>query len=226
MKFQAFIKAEVKMMEQFNTRSYIPIMVEVNSLQWIIIGGGAVATRKVNMLLKQGALQITVVAPQLSQELKEKEQAGSIKVIHEHYKLNHLQGKHIVYAATDDIALNRTICRDAKLLNILVCNVSEQEQGNYITPSFFQKDELLFAVSSQGKSPLLSKTLAKQWEDYVDERLISQLPLLEQLRDDLKRDIEKPELRQQILREATPQILKEQVTDYALWYRSLLKHNC
>ena len=213
-------------MEHIHEKGYIPIMVEVNSLSWIIIGGGTVATRKVSMLLDQDVSSITVVAPVISTELQQFMQKGLIDIIQAEYKLAHLEGKHIVYAATDDVALNRMICREAKLLHLLVCNVSEQEVGNFITPSFFKRDDLLFSVSSQGKSPILTKMIADEWANHIDEKYVNYLPMLEQLRQDLKRDIENQALRKQMMHEATQSLLNGQVTDYQAWYKALLKHNC
>lgn len=212
-------------MEHPYEKRFIPLMLDASSIKWLIIGGGTIATRKVNAMLKQDAAHIDVVAPHLSQELKIHYENKAINYIQDEYKTTYLEGAHIVYAATDDAALNKTICIDAKLLNILVCNVSEQEQGNFITPSFFQRDSLIFSISSQGKSPILTKIIADEWANYIDDRFTKQLPLLEKLRQDLKRDIQQPSLRQQILREATPQLLYDHINDYNKWYKSLLKHN-
>jgi len=220
------MKGKVLMMEHAKAKGYIPIMVEVNSLHWLIVGGGTIATRKVNTLLRQGVTHITVVAPDLSEELIEANTLGYIKYCPDKYKISHLQGKQIVYAATDDHVLNRTICRDAKLYHLLVCNVSEQEQGSFITPSFFQREDIIFSVSSQGKSPIVTKIIGDEWAKYVDDRFAKQLPMLERLRQDLKRDIQQPALRHQILREATPQLLYDEIKDYNVWYTALLKHNC
>lgn len=213
-------------MDQQHSKQYFPIMVDATSLHWVIIGGGSVATRKVRTLLEQGVKHLSVVAPEISAELVQFAQQQKIKAYADEYKISYLEGKQIVYAATDDIVLNRTICRDAKLLNLMVCNVSEQNAGNFITPSFFQREDLIFAISSQGKSPILTKLLLDEWVEHIDQHIVELLPVLEQLRQDLKRDIEKPTLRQQIMREATERLLSEEVHDYQEWYKSLLKYNC
>lgn len=213
-------------MNQQQSKQYFPLMVDVSSLHWVIIGGGDVATRKVRTLLNQGVTGLTVVAPVLSTELLQYAEQQKISIYRDEYKLSYLEGKHIVYAATDDMVLNRLICRDAKLLHLFVCNVSEQESGNFITPSFFQRDDLIFAVSSQGKSPILTKLLSDDWAQHIDEHIVQLLPLLEQLRQDLKRDIENPKLRQHIIREATERLMSGEVVDYPEWYKSLLKFNC
>jgi len=56
-----------------------PVFIKLNNQPCLVIGGGEVALRKIRMLLKAKA-NITVVAPELCDELSEMKKAD--KIIH------------------------------------------------------------------------------------------------------------------------------------------------
>lgn len=62
-----------------------PILADIKGKKCVVIGGGTVAERKIKTLLKYGA-NITLISPEISNNLKEIVQKGKIDYIKTGYK--------------------------------------------------------------------------------------------------------------------------------------------
>lgn len=145
--------------------AYFPMMVQLEGAPVLVAGGGETALRKVKILLEFGAA-VEVVAPLFHPEL------ASLPVGRQERKFQRedLEGKpwRLVVAATDDRAVNRTISEGCRSLGIPVNVVDDPELCTFIFPAIVKKQEVVCAVSSGGRSPLVA-----QW---VKRRLLQVLP--------------------------------------------------
>ncbi len=141
----------------------------------LLVGGGNVGTRKARLLLSAGA-DLTVVAPEISEELAGLlEQAGSTWLqttydIDGHGKkgLVHLFGHlTLVVAATPNHSVNEHISNDARAHGIPVNVVDSPELCTFIFPSIVDRSPLLIAISSSGRSPVLARLLRRKIEALV-----------------------------------------------------------
>ena len=129
----------------------------------LVVGGGAVGTRKVVTLLDCGA-NVTVISPVVSDQLRDFAISGLIKLWERSYQSGDLDGMFLVIGATDDEGLNRQISSDANHLNTL-CNIADRpEVCNFILPAIVERDDLIITISTSGKSPALAKKLRKRLE--------------------------------------------------------------
>ncbi len=78
-----------------------------------------------------------------------------------------LHGKTLVVAATADIVTNDQVYRDATASSILVNVVDSPELCTFIFPSIVDRDPLLIAISSSGRSPVLARILRRKIEALV-----------------------------------------------------------
>ncbi len=132
--------------------SAYPLVLEGSSISALVVGGGAVATRKVKALLDSGA-RVHVVAPNIDEELDRLAQGDELATItREPYDARHLGAATFVIAATNDAVLNATIARDARALHKLVNVVDAPELGNCVTPAVYRSGEIVVAVST-GRVP-------------------------------------------------------------------------
>ncbi len=69
----------------------LPIFFNIKNRHCVVIGGGDVATRKINMLLKADA-DVTVVSPSLVEAIQVLLEDGKVKVIKADYEKNQLIG--------------------------------------------------------------------------------------------------------------------------------------
>ena len=58
--------------------NYLPVFFDLKGQKVLVVGGGAVALRKVSLLERTGAL-ITLVAPQIAPELIERAASGMLQ---------------------------------------------------------------------------------------------------------------------------------------------------
>ena len=176
---------------------YYPVHLDIQNRECLVVGGGAVGTRKVNSLLKCGA-KVTVVSPSISQQLKELNPSHAIRLKERPYHPGDLDGMFLVIGATNDEALNRQISKDADRLNTL-CNIADRpEVCNFILPSIVQRDDLVITISTSGKSPALAKKLRKLLETQFGEEYGDFLNLMGAIRKKLLSQAHEPEAHKQL----------------------------
>ena len=171
---------------------YYPVHLDIQNRNCLVVGGGAVGTRKVVTLLDCGAL-VTVISPVVSHQLRDFAKSGLIKLRQRPYQSGDLDGMFLVIGATDDEGLNRRISSDAEHRNTL-CNIADRpEVCNFILPSIVQRDDLVITISTSGKSPALAKKLRKTLEHQFGEEYGIFLKLMGAIRKKLLSQAHQPE---------------------------------
>lgn len=147
--------------------SYFPMYIELKDAPCLVVGGGKVALRKVEVLLEFGA-KVYVVAPEIAEELRKNTKVlCGIRPFQE----TDLKEMTLVVAATGNTALNHEIsllCREKK---IPVNAVDQKEDCTFIFPSYVKRGEVTAAVTSGGLSPVLTQYLKKQIEEQMPEEI-------------------------------------------------------
>jgi uroporphyrin-III C-methyltransferase/precorrin-2 dehydrogenase/sirohydrochlorin ferrochelatase len=144
----------------------LPIFIKVKNARCLMIGGGEVALRKVTTLLKAGA-DIEVIAPELCHELADLRNDGRIEHQKTAFNESHLVGATLVFAATDDDAINMQISNAAKALNIPVNVVDAPALCTFTMPSIVDRSPVVIAVSSNGSAPVLARMIRTKIETMV-----------------------------------------------------------
>lgn len=122
----------------------------------LVIGGGPVGERKVQGLLAAGA-QVRLVSPEATPLLQSWAASGHIEWLQRPYQAGDVAGARLVYAATNQRAVNARIAEEARERGLL-CNVADQpEEGNFHVPAVHRQEGLVVAVSSTGESPVRAK---------------------------------------------------------------------
>lgn len=152
------------------TMGWYPLFLNLEGKRCLVVGGGKVATRKALPLIEKGGV-VTVVAPRVSEILERLGKEGKITLWKRPFAWGDLEGQDIVFAATDDPALNAAIAEEAQKRNILVNVSSSKDQGDFITPACLETEDLLLALSTKGKNPVQSATLkAWLWETFSESK--------------------------------------------------------
>jgi precorrin-2 dehydrogenase/sirohydrochlorin ferrochelatase len=142
---------------------YYPVNLDIRHQPCLVVGGGAVGTRKVKTLLDCGAA-VTVVSPEVTDPLSVLASENHISLKQRPYQASDLDGVFLVIGATDNKDLNRAIYDDAKKQGKL-CNIADQpDLCNFILPSIIERGDLIIAISTSGKSPAVASRLRKQIE--------------------------------------------------------------
>lgn len=169
-----------------------PIFLKVHELNVLLVGGGFVATEKLEFLLKSSPeAQVTVVSKEFRPEFLEvAEKAETVTLIEDVYHEKYLGGKHIVIGATDNKAVNRQIRDEAKERFLLVNIADTPELCDFYLGGIVTKGNLKIAISTNGKSPTTAKRLRQLLEEVLPEEIDELLLNLNAYRDTLKGDFE------------------------------------
>lgn len=163
---------------------YYPINVNITGKNCIVLGGGRVAERKVESLLKCGGA-VTVISPWLTPQLKMLLSQGSIQHTDRDYRPGDLKDAFLVFGATDDPGVNAEASQEAQGNGILVNIVDTPEICNFIVPSVMDRDDLVIAISTNGKSPALAKRIRQELEAVYGEEYCLFLTILGAVRERL-----------------------------------------
>lgn len=146
-----------------------PIFAELDGRPVLVIGGGEVATRKVQALLKAGA-QVRVHAHALSREIAQWVRAGQVQRIDGAFDPAWIDQAWLVVAATDDIVLNRRIAAEAGARLRWVNVVDDLALSSYHVPSVVDRAPIVVAISSGGHAPMLARRIRERLEAELDQR--------------------------------------------------------
>ncbi|MCP4288619.1 MAG: uroporphyrinogen-III C-methyltransferase [Gammaproteobacteria bacterium] len=145
---------------------FLPLFLNVKNKTCLVVGGGEVSARKVNLLQKAGA-SVTVVSPELCQGLLKLAAAGEITHISRIFEQTDLNNATLVIAATDDSSVNQLVSEQANLLNIPVNVVDQPALCSFIVPSIVDRSPVVAAVSTGGASPVLARIIRTRLETLI-----------------------------------------------------------
>lgn len=165
--------------------THYPIFVRIAGRPCVVIGGGAVAERKVAALLAAGAA-VRVVSPSLTAGLAARAAAGEIEHAARPYRGGDLAGAVLAYAATDDDALHAIIARDAEAAGVLLNVVDRPQWCGFIVPSVLTRGDLTVAVSTGGGSPALARRVRCELERTLGPEYGRAVEILARLRRHLR----------------------------------------
>jgi precorrin-2 dehydrogenase/sirohydrochlorin ferrochelatase len=169
-----------------------PIFLKTENFNILIVGGGFVGTEKLSFILKNSPnANITVVAKEISDEIKSMVNGQlSIVLTEKPFEKSDLENKQLAIAATADKELNKAIYRAAKEKNILINVADTPELCDFYLGSIVTKGDLKIAISTNGKSPTLSKRIREFFEDILPENINDLILNLNDYRKTLKGNFE------------------------------------
>ena len=147
---------------------YYPVVLDLTSASCVVVGGGAVAERKVEGLLEAGA-RVTVVSPTVTRRLQAWIDARVVRHVAGAYRTGDLVGHWLVFVASDDAAVNASVVTEARALGIWVNAADDPARCDFILPSVLRRGELTVAVSTGGTSPALAHTNREELEGYFTD---------------------------------------------------------
>ncbi|VGO16738.1 Glutamyl-tRNA reductase [Pontiella desulfatans] len=153
------------MTEKNHTLSGLHINLFLTGRPCLVVGGGKVATRKIQMLLEAGA-KVAVVSPDVCGELGGLIEHGQVTHTVRRFEDHDIAGATLVYAATNSRGINRNVLEACREKGILCCCVDGNwAQSDFSTPATARHDNLLLSVSSGGndcrQSKMVKNSLAR-----------------------------------------------------------------
>lgn len=165
---------------------FLPVFLRIKQQRVLVVGGGQVALRKVQMLLRAEA-RVRLVAPNIDPELKLVLKDRVHQIEERDFFEQDLDGCKLAIAATSDSATNMAVSMAASKRNMPVNVVDQPELCTFIFPSIVDRSPVVVAVSSGGNSPVLARLLRARLETFIPSGYGMLANLLGQYRSQVKR---------------------------------------
>lgn len=137
---------------------YYPVFMNLRGRRVLVVGGGEVAARKVDLVHSAGA-HVVVVAPWLGEELRARLTRGEIEHVARRWVSGDVANSALVVAATDDPGVHECISVYCRQLGIPVNVVDDTPLCSVITPAMVDRSPIQIAISSAGVAPVLARRL-------------------------------------------------------------------
>ena len=170
-----------------------PLFADLRGRRVLVVGGGAVARRKLEPLLAAGA-RVVVGAPWLEPSVMALFAEGRIEHLAGRFEPEWLDGAWLVVAATDDGDVNRAVAAAAEARRLWANVVDDLALSSFQSPARVERGPLQVAISSGGGAPMLARHLREKLETELDESLagLATLLLRERGRIRARRDRHRP----------------------------------
>lgn len=151
---------------------FFPVFLDIKNKECLVIGGGNVALRKINKLLKYKCKNITVISDKVLDDIKKLADDKKIKIINNKFEVDIkiLKKYFLVIAATDDEKINNEISDLCIKKNILVNNVSSKDNMDIRFCTSIENEEYSIAISAYG-NPKKALELKEKIKRYLDKNI-------------------------------------------------------
>jgi uroporphyrin-III C-methyltransferase/precorrin-2 dehydrogenase/sirohydrochlorin ferrochelatase len=147
---------------------YFPVFLDGSKINAMVIGGGDVAARKIELLLKT-TTKITIMAESVTEGVERLINENELSWLKHNYKAGLLTQATLVIAATDNTEVNEQVYHEAVEFNILANVVDQPALCTYITPAIIDRSPMIIALSSSGSAPILIRMLREQIEKILPQ---------------------------------------------------------
>ena len=170
-----------------------PVFFKLHQLDVLIVGGGYVGLEKLEAILKNSpAARVTLVAAEVLQPdiYRKAEEFPNVKVIERAFRRRDLRDKDLVFLATNDRSLHEKIKKITRKRRIMTNVADTPDLCDFYLSSVVKKGDLKIAISSNGKSPTLTKRIREYLEEAIPDDVQTLLDNLLEVRNQLKGDFE------------------------------------
>ncbi|KKB40558.1 NAD(P)-binding protein [Bacillus thermotolerans] len=179
--------------------NYYPLMLNLAGRRAVIVGGGSVAAQKIRTLVETAA-DITVVSPELHDEIKNELVKERIVWKKKRFEEKDICDAFLIIAATNKSEVNMKVYEAARAHQLIML-VDRPELSDFIVPATVRRGKLAVSVSTSGASPGLARKIKKELAEQYDETYEEYLFFLEETRCRVLREVSDHHLKRHILKE-------------------------
>ena len=151
----------------------------------LVVGGGEVARRKIELLVAAGA-DIEVVAPDVLADLRAYCVERHINVTSRTFRATDVDGRLLVVAATNDETVNEDVHHACARAKVLVNCVDDGARSTALFPAIVDRGAVTVAISTGGASPTLARRIRELIEGVLPSNLGALADYLASRRERLK----------------------------------------
>jgi len=145
-----------------------PMFVDLRNQNCLVIGGGEVALRKIEQLVRFSP-HLSVVAPRMHEEIISLAQHHPITLIERGYVMEDLENRYLVIGALDEISEQEKIYQACKTAGIPVNCVDSPALCSFIFPALIVEGDLCIGINTAGRAPAVSSALRKYLTGMIPE---------------------------------------------------------
>lgn len=188
-----------------------PIFLKTEDVHFLIIGGGNVGLEKAETLLRQNSkIKLSIVAKDFNESLQEIEaNYNNVKLFQKPYEKSDLEGIDFLIIAVNNPEISKQALQDAREIGIKVNAADQPEFCDFYLGSIVKKGNLKIAISTNGKSPTISKRLREVFEENIPDEMDDVLTNMHKIRSKLSGDFQK---KVQILNKVTQDLSQDTVS--------------
>lgn len=161
--------------------AYFPMYMDMQDLKVLVIGGGNIATEKLEKLI-DFTKEITVISLRVEEEAQNLIKNHCLTLYQRAYEKGDIEGFDMVIVATDTVDLHKAIYKESRGSRILVNSVDNTDYCDFIFPSYVQKGDLTIAFSTGGASPAFAKQIRQHFEKNIPDSVGAFLQKMKGLR--------------------------------------------
>ncbi len=160
-----------------------PVFLKLEQFNVLVVGGGYVGHEKLRAILSNSPrTSIKLVAPAISDEIRQLSRLYHLQLIERPYEAADLQDMDIVVAALNDPAVSAQVYQDARAARKWVNVADKPALCDFYLGSVVQKGSIKIAISTNGKSPTIAKRLKEAIAAMLPDELENVLDKLGQIR--------------------------------------------
>lgn len=191
---------------------FYPLFLELQDRSVLVVGGGAVAERKVESLLAAGAA-VVLVAPVVTSSLSELGSSKTIQLRLRKFAESDLEGIVLVISATDDPAAQEQIAAAARSRSIPINTVDQPNLCDFIVPAIVRKGDIVVAISTSGRSPALAAALRAKLENVITDDAARAARILGEVRSEIHARFPAPDRRKHVFESIVASGILEWIKD-------------
>ncbi|MDD6088575.1 MAG: bifunctional precorrin-2 dehydrogenase/sirohydrochlorin ferrochelatase [Desulfovibrionaceae bacterium] len=151
---------------------HYPIFLDLHERRCLVAGAGNVGCRKIMALAEAEPAEIIVIDPHPSPEAQQLAQRlPVVSLLSRRVEKEDILTSDLVFAASGDSDVNQMLADLCKAKNIL-CNCADNPaKSTFFVPAVVKKGRISIAVSTDGASPALARSLRKRLEFFLSDGL-------------------------------------------------------
>jgi precorrin-2 dehydrogenase/sirohydrochlorin ferrochelatase len=163
-----------------------PVNLVLTGRRCLVVGGGAVAARKIEGLLDAGAV-VHVVAPEIDPSIQALGAEGrSVTFDPRPYRSGDVEGYWLAITATNDPATNRQVYEDGEARHTWVNSADDPAHCHFTLPSLIRQGSLLVTFSTGGHSPAVATWLRRRFATEFGPEYVTLIDLLASERERIR----------------------------------------
>ena len=143
---------------------YFPIFISLSGEKVTVIGAGSIACRRVKSLLPFGAV-ITVIAPEVCEELEQLAKDGRIQLERRSYCAGDLSGSRLAVSAADKRNINHAVYQEAVAAKIPISVADCKEESSFYFPGIAREGPVVAGITASGTDHGLAKRVTAAVRD-------------------------------------------------------------